>query len=188
MQPILREFPEEFNTQRLIIRIPHPGDGVEMHTAIIESTEHLRVWVPWAKPQITIDEEEAEQLKKRYSFMARKELYFNMFHKETGTLVGVIALWNIDWEVPKFEIGYFLRTSFEGQGYATEAVDGITSFAFNQLGAQRIQITSPDQNEPSWRVAERAGYHLEGILRNNYRDVDGKLVDSRYYSKIKEAT
>ncbi len=185
MQPILREFPEEFETERLFVRVPRPGDGVEMHAAIIESADHLRVWVPWAKPQITVDEEEALQLKKRYKFLAREELYFNMYLKDTGSLIGVIALWNIDWDVPKFEIGYFLRSSFEGQGYATEAVNGITQFAFDQLGALRIQITSPAQNEPSWRVAERAGYNLEGILRNNYRDIDGNLVDSKYYSKIK---
>ncbi len=186
MQPILRKFPEEFETENLLLRIPHPGDGVEMHEAIVESAEHLRVWVPWAKPQITVDEEEAEQLKKRYNFLQRKEMYFNMFLKDTGKLVGVIALWNIDWEVPKFEIGYFLRTSSEGRGLATEAVNGITQFAFEHLGAMRIQITSPDQNEPSWRVAERAGYKLEGIICNDYRNVDGNLLDSRYYSKVRK--
>ena len=184
MDPILRDVPEEFETERLLLRVPRAGDGAEMHEAIVESADHLRVWVPWAKPDITVDEEEALQRKKRIDFLAREEFYFNIYLKGPGTLVGVIALWNIDWEVPKFEIGYFIRTSLEGQGFATEAVNGITRFAFDQFGALRIQITSPLQNEPSWRVAENAGYTLEGIIRNDYRDVDGNLLDSKYYSKI----
>ena len=184
MDPILRDVPEEFETERLLLRAPRAGDGAEMHEAIVESADHLRVWVPWAKPDITVDEEEALQRKKRINFLARDSFFFNIYLKSAGTLVGVIALWNIDWGVPKFEIGYFIRKSLEGQGYATEAVNGITRFAFDQLGALRIQITSPLQNEPSWRVAERAGYTLEGILRNNNRDVDGNLLDSKHYSKI----
>jgi RimJ/RimL family protein N-acetyltransferase len=181
MDPILRDVPEAFETERLFLRAPCAGDGAEMHEAIVESADHLRVWVPWAKPNITADEEEALQRKKRIKFLARESFYFNTYLKGAGTLVGVIGLWNIDWGVPKFEIGYFIRTSLEGQGYATEAVNGITRFAFDQFGALRIQITSPLQ---SWRVAERAGYTLEGIIRNNYRDVDGHLLDNKYYSKI----
>lgn len=184
MDPIMRDVPEQFDTERLLLRAPCVGDGAEMHDAIVESADHLRVWVPWAKPDITIDEEEALQRKKRIKFLARESFFFNIYSKGAGTLVGVIALWNIDWSVPKFEIGYFIRTSFEGKGFATEAVNGITRFAFDQLNALRIQITSPLQNEPSWRVAERAGFTLEGIIRNDYRDVDGNLLDSKYYSKI----
>lgn len=185
MDPILRDVPEEFETERLLLRAPRPGDGREMHEAIVESADHLRRWVPWAKPEITVDEEEALQRKKRIDFLARESFYFNIFLKSSYKLAGVIALWNIDWDVPKFEIGYFIRTSLEGSGYAIEAVNGITRFAFDYFGALRIQITSPLQNEPSWRVAEGAGYTLEGIIRNNYRDVDSNLIDSKYYSKIR---
>lgn len=79
MDPILRNVPEEFETERLFLRAPCAGDGAEMHEAIIESAEHLRVWVPWAKPNITIDEEEALQRKKRISFLAHESFYFNIY-------------------------------------------------------------------------------------------------------------
>lgn len=78
-----------------------------------------------------------------------------------------------------------INTRFEGQGYVSEAVEGMTRFAFECLGARRLEIRTDARNERSWRVAERTGYKLAGILRNNSLDVDGKLVDTRVYSKIR---
>ena len=90
-----------------------------------------------------------------------------LFLKGTGTLVGSSGLHRIDWEVPKFEIGYWCRTGFTGRGYVTEAVRGISAFAFDVLGARRVEIRCDSRNLPSARGAERAGFRLEGELRNN---------------------
>jgi ribosomal-protein-serine acetyltransferase len=87
--------------------------------------------------------------------------------------------------VPKFEIGYWVRTRFEGQGYISEAVVGITQFAFDLLGARCVEIRVDDRNERSWRIPERLGFALEGLLRNEMRDVEGKLCDTRLYAKIR---
>jgi ribosomal-protein-serine acetyltransferase len=56
----------------------------------------------------------------------------------TRTFVGNSGLHRIHWEGPKFEIGYWCRTRFTGQGYVTEAVRGISAFAFDTLGARRL--------------------------------------------------
>lgn len=104
--------------------------------------------------------------------------------KGTGTLVGSSGLHRIDWEVPKFEIGYWCRTSFTGQGYATEAVRGISAFALETLGARRVEIRCDSRNLPSARVAERAGFRLEGELRNNELDTGGTLRNTLVYAMI----
>lgn len=44
--PILMDFPESFETERLLIRSPLPGDGPEMHAAIKESLGQLTPWMP----------------------------------------------------------------------------------------------------------------------------------------------
>ena len=44
--PILIDFPESFETERLSIRSPLPGDGREMHAAVRESIEELSPWMP----------------------------------------------------------------------------------------------------------------------------------------------
>jgi RimJ/RimL family protein N-acetyltransferase len=95
-------------------------------------------------------------------------------------------LHRIEWSVPKFEIGYWVRTSFTGQGYATEAVRGITAFAFEALGARRVEIRCAPENHPSARVAERAGFPLEGELRNAEVDAQGKPRNVLVFSMIWE--
>ena len=59
MNPILVDFPESFESERLIIRAPQPGDGAEMNAAIRETFDDLKIWMPWAQEIPTIEESEA---------------------------------------------------------------------------------------------------------------------------------
>ena len=109
-----------------------------------------------------------------------------LFLKGTGTLVGGSGLHRIDWAVPKFEIGYWSRTRFAGQGYITEAVRGITVFALDHLGASRIEIRCDSLNRGSARVAERCGFRLEGELRNAELGADAEPRNTLIYSTLPE--
>ena len=184
--PILRDFPESFETERLLIRSPLPGDGPQMHAAVNESLGELTPWMPWPKEHRTVEDSEASVRRARDRFVAREDLMLLLLLKGTETLVGSSGLHRIDWNVPKFEIGYWCRTRFAGQGYVTEAVRGITAFAFEALGARRLEIRCDSRNLPSARVAERAGFRLEGELRNNELDTGGHLRDTLVYAMIPE--
>jgi len=184
--PILIDFPDSFETERLLIRSPLPGDGPEMHAAVKESLKELSPWMPWPKKHRTVDDSEASARRARVAFLERSELRLHLYLKGTDTLVGSSGLQGIDWEVPKFEIGYWCRTRFTGRGYTTEAVRGITAFAFDTLGARRVEIRSDSRNLPSARVAERAGFRLEGELRNNEVGTDGVPRDTLIYAMIPE--
>lgn len=186
MKPILLDIPEEFETQRLTIRVTRPGDGAAMQAAYVEAGDHIYKWVTFADPRLTIAEVEEKARKRHARYLLREEFWFLMFLKGTDTLVGEIALHSGEWEVPKFQIGYLVRPCFEGQGYCSEAVRWITGFGFDSLGLRRIEIWCDDRNERSWRAAERAGYSLEGILHSYGRDdVDGTLTNERVYARIR---
>ena len=184
--PILIDFPESFETERLLIRSPLPGDGPEMHAAVKESLRELTPWMPWPKEHRTVDASEASARRARVAFLERSELRLHLYLKGTETLVGSSGLHRIDWGVPKFEIGYWCRTRFTGRGYTTEAVRGITVFAFEALDARRVEIRCDSRNLPSARVAERAGFRLEGELRNNEVATDRGLRDTLIYAMIQE--
>src|SRR5512135_2175463 len=102
MQSTVPDVPESFETPRLLVRLPREGDGEEAHAAIVESAERLRVWIPWAKPSNTVEQEETNIRQIRTDFLKREELHFFMFLKDRNTLVGMCALHDIDWEVPRF--------------------------------------------------------------------------------------
>lgn len=186
MDPILRDFPSTFDTERLTIRCPQPGDGAEMNAAVRESLNELRPWMPWAQTAPTLAESEAHLRKAHTSFLRREDLQLLLFLKGTHTLVGSSGLHYIDWSVPRFEIGYWVRTAYAGQGYITEAVAGITDFAFQTLGAQRITICCDAKNERSAAVARRLDFVLEGTLRADARNpLTGELRDTLVFAKIK---
>lgn len=184
VNPLLLEFPDSFETERLLIRAPRAGDGSEVNAAILDSIKELRPWLPWAHPIPTVGESEANIRGAVAKFLAREDLRLLLFLKGTNTLVGSSGLHRIDWKVPRFEIGYWARTPYAGRGYITEAVIGITDFAQKHLGARRVEIKMDTRNERSWRVAERAGYTLEAVIRHERRALDGSLADGRLYARI----
>jgi RimJ/RimL family protein N-acetyltransferase len=179
--PILQDFPESFETERLLIRSPLPGDGPEMHAAVDESLDDLLPWMDWPKQHETVEDSEQHIRLSRVRFLERSDLLLLLFLKGTGTLVGGSGM---DWSVPRFEIGYWCRTRFTGNGYVTEAVRGITAFAFEHLGARRVEIRCDALNRRSARVAERAGYSLEGELRNAEIGSDGRPRNMLVFSVI----
>ena len=83
-----------------------------------------------------------------------------------------------------FEIGYWLRTPHCGKGYMNEAVAAIERMCFELFKAARMEIRCDARNVRSRRVAERAGYTLEGILRHQERAPDGELRDTCVYAKL----
>jgi ribosomal-protein-alanine N-acetyltransferase len=58
----------------------------------------------------------------------------------------------------------------------------LTRFGFDQLGLHRIEINIRPENAPSCRVAEKAGYQLEGS-RARYLHIDGQWRDHITYVK-----
>ncbi len=105
--------------------------------------------------------------------------------KGTNTIIGGSGLHRINWKVPKFEIGYWVRTSLARQGYITEAVAGITDFAFNTLGAKRVEIRCDALNGRSAAIPQRLGFIHEGTLRHEDRHhVNNELRDTMIFAKI----
>jgi RimJ/RimL family protein N-acetyltransferase len=182
--PILVDFPESFETERLFIRCPLPGDGPEVHAAIRESIEELSPWMAWPKEHRTVDDSEASARRSRVAFQARSELRLHLYLIGTDTLVGIAGLQNVDWDVPKFEIGYWCRTGHTGHGYITEAVKAIASLAIDTLGARRVEIRCDPTNHKSASVAKRAGFQLEATLHNNELGTDGCLKNTLIFSRL----
>jgi RimJ/RimL family protein N-acetyltransferase len=183
--PILLSVPESFETERLLIRAPLWNDGQMVNQAVKESMEQLRPWMPWAQQMPSVEESEAGVRTARLKFLERSDLRLNLLLKATGEFIGGSGLHRIDWKARRFEIGYWVRTSCEGRGYITEAVEGITKFAINNLQAHRIEIRCDSLNVRSAKVAQRLGFTLEGVLRKQQCQVDGGLRDTMVFSKVR---
>jgi RimJ/RimL family protein N-acetyltransferase len=180
-----RPLPQPFESERLLFRVPREEDAPAVLDAIHESIEALRAWMPWAQRIPALEEQLAHARESRRRFEAGEDLTLYVFEKASGLFVGGSGLHRIDWSVPRFEVGYWVRARFLGRGYATEAATAVSEAAFDQLGARRVEIRCDDRNLRSARVAERAGFALEGTLRQEARHVDGSLRDTRVYARVR---
>jgi len=184
-QNILDSLPDHMESERLIIRVPRPGDGAIINEAIVESFAELINWLPWAQEVPSVSESETFASQARESYEARTAIPLILFQKEGGRFVGASGFPRINWDVPRVEIGYWCRSSLTGKGYISEAVARVTRFAFESAGANRVEIRVDSRNERSYAIPERLGYTLEGTLRNDSRDLSGQaLRDTRLYSMI----
>ena len=184
-EPALVNVPEEIATERLVVRPPRPGDGQALNAATIESAAELQPWMPWANPLPPVEPSEAYARKAHARFVSREDLPYRAQLKRTGEFVVGSGLHRIDWNVPRFEIGYWCRTRFVGQGYVSEVVRALSEMAFATLGAQRVEIRMDATNLRSRRVAELCGFVLEGVLRRETRTHRGELRDTCVYARLK---
>jgi RimJ/RimL family protein N-acetyltransferase len=183
LQALLLDIPEMLESERLVLRAARAGQGIAVNAAIAESHAELRPWMPWARTLVPPEETEKYCREAQAKWHAREMLDFCFFAKDGGDVVGKGGLHTIDWAIPKFEIGYWVRTSRAGRGFATEATLALVELARSVLGARRIEITSDARNHASRRVAEKSGFVLEGIRRQSRRDADGHLADSCMYAR-----
>jgi RimJ/RimL family protein N-acetyltransferase len=185
--PLLIDVPEHLETARLLLRPLRRGDGAQLHEALVESIAELRrhLWfLPWVAEEPTLASAEARCRRSEANFLARSDLAFLAFEKDGGRLVGSVGLHRTDWQLPKTEVGYWVRSSAAGRGYVAEGVQALVGWAFNGLGAQRVELVTDETNTASRRVAERCGFELEGTLRQVMRAPDGTLRNSCIYARL----
>jgi|SRR5450755_268976 ribosomal-protein-serine acetyltransferase len=191
MDPLLIEVPERIETERFIVRLSRRGDGPIVNEAVRVSIAELGPWLPWAGKMPTIDESEADCRRHQAKSILRESFVMLIFERRAdgseGELLGGTGLHRIDWALGRFEIGYWRKTGCEGRGIATEAVRAMARLAFDSLGARRVEIRMDDNNTKSWKVAERAGFTLEAVLRFDSVTPAGEPRSSRVYARVRGA-
>ncbi|OHX19786.1 GNAT family N-acetyltransferase [Chromobacterium sphagni] len=186
MSDILLDIPDQIESRRLIIRSPLPGDGAVVHAGVVATLEQLRAWpasLPWAMFEPSLEASETFCRQSRIDFLARKGLPMLLFLKEGGHFAGACGLHDLDWKHKRAEIGYWCHREWQGQGLIGEAVQTLCDFSQHQLGLRRIACLADEQNLASRRVAERADFRLEGILRNERIAPDDSLRDTALYAR-----
>lgn len=85
------------------------------------------------------------------------------------------------------EIGitYFIGAQYRNNGYAIEALKAYTEYFFKHYNAKRMIATVRDENVPSWKVVEKAGFML--IEKRMYKDLnDNEEELYRFYEIAKK--
>lgn len=108
---------------------------------------------------------------------------FAIVDADGGSFLGIAMGFGIDREGRQLELGYVVAPAARGRGVATRALELLTDWAFAELDAIRIELWISAANDPSKRVAERAGYRYEGTLRS-YHFKQGRRDDFEIWSRL----
>lgn len=103
---------------------------------------------------------------------------------KTKKPIGFIDIKNIDWNIPKAELGFFIDENYSGKGISTKAINCISEYLLNKLKFNKLLLRIHQSNKSSQSVAEKCGFELEGIIKNDYKTTKGEIVDLLYYGKI----
>ena len=115
---------------------------------------------------------------------AGREIALAVVGADDGVL-GALGLSNFDWTDGKGEIGYWMAPEARRSGIGARATRMLAEWALAALGLERIELLAHPDNEASQRLAERAGFTREGVLRR-YRRRHGVREDLVMYSLLAE--
>ena len=110
------------------------------------------------------------------------EWHLAVVDAERGEVVGSVALIRGDRDNGRAEIGYWVAAEHRGMGAASTAVAMVAERAF-AAGWHRLELHIDPDNAASRRVAEKAGFALEGVLRD-YELIKDRRADVAMYARI----
>jgi RimJ/RimL family protein N-acetyltransferase len=102
---------------------------------------------------------------------------------DDGAFLGLALAPAIDDEAAEAELGYIVAAHARGRGVASEALRQLTAWAFEERGTQRAYLLIDVDNAASGKVAERAGYRLEGVMRSTYLK-QGRRGDTQLWARL----
>jgi RimJ/RimL family protein N-acetyltransferase len=102
----------------------------------------------------------------------------------TGRVLGSMGVrWNDERDVG--EIGYWTRADARGRGVTSRALVLVVRWALARAGVARLQLRADVENVASRRVAEKAGFRQEGVLRSAHWNARlGRRQDWVMYSLL----
>ncbi len=155
------------------MRCWEPLDAPRLKEAVDSSLDHLRPWMPWAHEAPVPVDQTVELLRTfRGRFDLGQDFVYGIFSSDEAEAVGGTGLH------PRIgdgalEIGYWIRASRAGRGFATEAAASLTRVALAIDGIERVEVRVDPANEASLAIPRKLGFVEEGTLRRRLHGPDG---------------
>jgi RimJ/RimL family protein N-acetyltransferase len=167
----------------LLLRLPREADAPAIAAAC--SDPEIARWIPVPVPY------RLEDARSFVAFTAEgwssgREPTFVIADAADRAILGTLALHRRTDEPGKAAVGYWLAPGARGRGAATRAVRLVVGWAFDiEPGLVRMELLTLVGNEASGRVALRAGFTREGILRR-FLPFRGELVDAVMFARLRD--
>jgi len=172
----------EINSDRIKLRLVTSNDCTEAYVAWLNDAEVNQYMETRLIPQTL------ESIKLFVLSMIESPVnqLFAIIDKSSKTHIGNIKLGQINFHHKSAEVSYFIgEKEFWKLGYGFEALSLITQYALNDVGLEYIGAGAYVSNIASQRLLEKAGYELEGRMKNQFLNIKGQREDRLWYGKLK---
>lgn len=171
----------QLNAQRCLLRPWLPDDL----PSLVHHANNYRVWIQ-LRDRLPHPYTEADA-QAWIAHASTQHPLTNLAIVHHGAAVGSIGMTlNSDIETGTAEVGYWLGEAVWGQGLATAALTTFTNWAFSQFPLRRLYAMPLATNAASRRVLDKAGFQLEGILRQHVIKA-GIVQDQAMYGLLRHA-
>jgi RimJ/RimL family protein N-acetyltransferase len=102
----------------------------------------------------------------------------------TQEFIAFIDLKNIDWSIPKTEIGCYTDDKYAGIGLTTRAMKLFIDYCFINFNFKKMFLRTHYTNKAAQKLAENCGFEIEGNIRMEYKTTSGEIVDLIYFGRL----
>ena len=186
MDGVLDEIPiKTLGGVKVELRKLCPEDSRELYKKIEQSRDHLAEFLPW--PPDCGSPEDVESRLETWDMQAQmgNGACWGIFERGANglELAGCIFIGWIHPEHRSATVSYWLFLPYVGRGLATDALELLCRYCFDELGINRLEITAAVENTKSIAVATRAGFSREGVCRE-FECLRGKFLDHLRFSRL----
>ncbi|MGH8054423.1 MAG: GNAT family N-acetyltransferase [Stenotrophomonas sp.] len=180
MQPRLSQ--PELHSARLRLREVRSDDTRALF-AIHSDPQVMRYWSypAWTGLAQAVDKVADIQRQRREQDI----LVWAIADAASDRLIGTSAVFALDQNQGRAEIGYSLHPDWQGRGLASEALRLILGYLFDTLQLRRVEADADPRNEASCRLLEKLGFVREGLLRERWH-VNGEICDTAFYGLLRK--
>lgn len=144
----------------LVVRRYVSSDAESLHESVTTSIEHLRPWMPWISGEpLGVDDRRALIDQWTTDWDERSDFTMGVFVGDR--VVGGTGLHPRSGP-GSLDIGYWLHVDCIGRGIMNRVVSALVESAFKLEDIVTVAISHDEANTASRRVAERAGFRLDG--------------------------
>ena len=173
---------QRIETERLVLRRFVSDDAPAMYKNWASDPEVTKflTWPPHGSVDVT-----RKLIDMWISGYSRPDSYsWAIVLKEINEPIGSIAVVKLDEATSMVQIGYCIGRKWWHKGIMTEALDAVIDFAFDEIGADRVEAVHDPDNPNSGKVMLKCGMKYEGTLRRSSVNNQG-IVDTVYYSILR---
>jgi RimJ/RimL family protein N-acetyltransferase len=164
---------------------PWRADDAPVVAAALDGDPEITRWLDQIPQPYGLDQANAYLAACRRGWEEGAGASFAVLDTADGRVLGSLGIRLADLPDGVAEAGYWVAREARSRGVATRALRLAAEWILGHEGIERLQLRADALNLPSQRVAEKAGFRREGVLRSmHYNSRLGRRIDFVMFSLL----